>query len=175
MRTPARAQAQGLLRCAPGAADRHATKRPCAHCATRSACVRSTSASTPARPNSPRPPLTCIRPTRTSARPTRPTREDHRARRRSEPDRPGHRVRLLLRARGARAARRRFRDHHGQLQPGDRVDRLRHLRSPVLRAADARGRARDRRSREAEGRDRAVRRPDATEAGAMRWKPMACR
>ena len=30
----------------------------------------------------------------------------------------------------------------GQLQPGDRLDRLRHLRPAVLRAADARGRAR---------------------------------
>jgi carbamoyl-phosphate synthase large subunit len=44
-----------------------------------------------------------------------------------------------------RAARGRLRDHHGQLQSGDRVDRLRHLRPAVFRAADARGRARDRR------------------------------
>ena len=35
----------------------------------------------------------------------------------AEPHRPGHRVRLLLRARQLRAARRRLRDHHGQLQP----------------------------------------------------------
>jgi carbamoyl-phosphate synthase large subunit len=34
-----------------------------------------------------------------------------------EPDRPGHRVRLLLRARGPDAARSGLRDHHGQLQP----------------------------------------------------------
>jgi carbamoyl-phosphate synthase large subunit len=40
-------------------------------------------------------------------------------RRRAEPHRPGHRVRLLLRPRGLRAARGRVRDHHGQLQPGD--------------------------------------------------------
>jgi hypothetical protein len=40
-----------------------------------------------------------------------------------------------------------LRDHHGQLQPGDRVDRLRHLRPPVLRAADAGRRAGDRRQR----------------------------
>ncbi|MCK7502234.1 MAG: hypothetical protein MZW92_79300 [Comamonadaceae bacterium] len=71
--------------------------------------------------------------------------EDHGPGRRPEPHRPGHRVRLLLRARRARAARGRLRDHHGQLQPGDRLDRLRHLRPPVLRAADARGRAGDRR------------------------------
>ena len=52
-----------------------------------------------------------------------------------EPDRPGHRVRLLLRPRRLRPARRRLRDGDGQLQPGDRVDRLRHHRPPVLRAA----------------------------------------
>ncbi len=40
------------------------------------------------------------------------------------------------------AARGWLRDHHGQLQPGDRLDRLRHLRPALLRAADARGRAR---------------------------------
>jgi hypothetical protein len=39
---------------------------------------------------------------------------------------------------------RRLRDHHGQLQPGNRVHRLRHLRPPVFRAADAGRRARDR-------------------------------
>ena len=52
----------------------------------------------------------------------------------------------------------------GQLQPRDGLDRLRHLRPPVLRAADARGRARDRRGRAPRGRDRAVRRPDAAAA-----------
>ena len=72
-------------------------------------------------------------------------RQDHGARRRPQPHRPGHRVRLLLRARRAGAARGWLRDHHGQLQPGNRVDRLRHLRPPVLRAADARRRAGDRR------------------------------
>ena len=69
--------------------------------------------------------------------------QDHDPGRRTEPHRPGHRVRLLLRARGARAARGWFRDHHGQLQSGDRLHRLRHLRPAVLRAADARGRAGD--------------------------------
>ena len=72
--------------------------------------------------------------------------EDHDPRRRAEPHRPGHRVRLLLRARGLRAARRGLRDDHGQLQPGDGLDRLRHQRPALLRAADARGRAGDRRS-----------------------------
>jgi carbamoyl-phosphate synthase large subunit len=75
-------------------------------------------------------------------------------------DRPGHRVRLLLRACGDGDARRRLRDHHGQLQPGNRVHRLRHLRSSVLRTADPRGHPRDRRRRAARRRDRPVRRPD---------------
>ncbi len=92
--------------------------------------------------------------------------ENHGPGRRAEPHRAGDRVRLLLRARGVRAARRRLRDHHGQLQPGDGVDRLRHLGSPVLRAGDAGRRARDRPPREALGRDRAVRRPDAAQARA---------
>ncbi len=60
---------------------------------------------------------------------------------RPQPHRPGHRVRLLLRARRDDRARVRSRRGDGQLQPRDRLDRLRHLRSPVLRAADARGRA----------------------------------
>ena len=92
---------------------------------------------------------------------------DH-PRRRAEPHRPGHRVRLLLLPRGVRAARRRLRDHHGQLQSGDGVDRLRHLGSPLLRAADRRGRDGDHRrraqERHAARRDRAVRRPDAAQA-----------
>ena len=40
----------------------------------------------------------------------------------NQPHRPGHRVRLLLRARGAGDARRRLRDHHGQLQPRDMAE-----------------------------------------------------
>ena len=92
--------------------------------------------------------------------------EGHGARRRPEPHRPGHRVRLLLRARRVRAARRRLRDHHGELQPRDGLDRLRHLGPPVLRAAHAGGRPRDRRQGKALGRDRAVRRPDAAQARA---------
>ena len=58
----------------------------------------------------------------------------------SQPHRPGHRVRLLLRARLHVAARRRLRDRHGQLQPRDGVDRLRHVGPALLRAADRRGR-----------------------------------
>ena len=63
--------------------------------------------------------------------------QDHDPGRRPQPHRPGHRVRLLLRARGHGAARGRVRDHHGQLQPRDGLDRLRHLRPAVLRAPDA--------------------------------------
>ncbi len=58
-----------------------------------------------------------------------------------------------------------LRNHHGQLEPGDRLDRLRHQRPSVLRAADHRGRAQHLRPDEAEGADRAVRRPDAAEPG----------
>ena len=59
-----------------------------------------------------------------------------------QPDRPGHRVRLQLRARRDHAERGRLRDRHGQLQPRDGVDRLRHRRPAVLRTADLRGRPR---------------------------------
>jgi hypothetical protein len=121
-------------------------------------------------------PPTCTRPTRTSARrvPTDPQ-EDHGARRRSQPHRPGHRVRLLLRACGAGDARGRLRDHHGQLQSGNRVHRLRHLRPPLLRAGDAGRHARNRPCRAADRRHRPVRRPDAAQAWRANWKPTACR
>ena len=46
---------------------------------------------------------------------------------------------MALRAAGVR-------DDHDQLEPRDRLDRLRHVGQAVLRAAHARGRARDRRS-----------------------------
>ncbi len=57
-----------------------------------------------------------------------------------QPHRPGRRVRLLLRAGQLRPPRRRLRDGDGQLQPRDRLDRLRHQRPPLLRAAHLRGR-----------------------------------
>ena len=82
-------------------------------------------------------------------------------RRRAQPHRPGHRVRLLLRARRDDRPRGRPRRGDGQLQPRDGLDRLRHVGPAVLRAADARGRARRRRGRAARGRHRPVRRPDA--------------
>ena len=93
---------------------------------------------------------------------------------RPEPDRAGHRVRLLLRARRDHAERGRVRDRDGQLQPRDGVHRLRHRGPAVLRAADLRGRPRGlprriavraRRSRCGRG-DRAARRADPAGAGA---------
>ena len=84
---------------------------------------------------------------------------------RAQPHRPGHRVRLQLRPRLARAGRGRLRDDHGQLQPGDGEHRLRHLRPALLRAAHAGGRPRDRPRRAAGRPDRRcrvpARRPDA--------------
>ena len=53
----------------------------------------------------------------------------------AEPDRAGHRVRLRVRARGVRAGGGRVRVGDGQLQPRDRLDRLRHVQPAVLRAA----------------------------------------
>ena len=95
-------------------------------------------------------------------------RQDRHPRRRAEPHRPGHRVRLLLLPRLVRAARGGLRDDHDQLQSGDGVDRLRHFGSPLFRAADRRGRARHprqgARGGDAEGRHRPVRRPDAAQA-----------
>ena len=87
-----------------------------------------------------------------------------------QPHRPGHRVRLLLRPRLLRAERRGLRDRDGQLQPGDRLHGLRHLRPPVLRAAHARGRPGDRPRRDpggpGRGRRRPARRPDPAGPGA---------
>ena len=66
-------------------------------------------------------------------------------------------------------AARGLRDRDGQLQPGDRLDRLRHVGPAVLRAADPRGRARGRPSgagqRPGRRGDRPARRPDAAGAG----------
>ena len=69
------------------------------------------------------------------------------SRRRAEPHRPGHRVRLLLLPCRLCAQGGGLRDHHDQLQSGDRVDRLRHLRPALFRAAHRGGRARDHRRR----------------------------
>ena len=59
--------------------------------------------------------------------------------------------------------RRRLRDRHGQLQPGDRIDRLRHFRSPLFRTVDDRRRDGDRRRRATGGRHRPAGRADPAE------------
>ena len=89
-------------------------------------------------------------------------RRHHRVR--PEPDRTGDRVRLLLCSRRADVPRARLRGGDDQLQPGDRLDGLRHLRPPLLRAALARGGARRPRPRAAGGRGDPVRRPDSAPA-----------
>src|SRR5712692_7194695 len=90
--------------------------------------------------------------------------QGHHPRLGAEPHRSGRRVRLLLRPRRVRAPRPRRGGHHGQLQPRDGLDRLRHLRPALLRAAHARGRAQHRREGAAARRRRPVRRPDAAQA-----------
>ncbi len=90
--------------------------------------------------------------------------QDHDPRRRPESHRPGYRVRLLLRPRRFRSARARDRNDHGQLQPGNGFDRLRHERQTLLRATHPRGRPQHLRAGNAGGRDRAVRRADAAES-----------
>ena len=64
----------------------------------------------------------------------------------TQPDRPGHRVRLRVRARLLRAVGGGLRDRHGQLQPRDGLHRLRHLRPALLRAAHPGGRPGGRRT-----------------------------
>ena len=83
---------------------------------------------------------------------------------RPEPDRAGDRVRLLLRPRRHDLPRARLRGGDGQLQPRDRLDRLRHVRPALLRAARHRVGARDLRAGEARRRRDPVRRPDAAQA-----------
>ena len=86
----------------------------------------------------------------------------------AQPDRAGDRVRLLLLSRGVRARRRRARDRDDQLQPRDGVDRLRHGRPALLRAAHPGGCLGGHREGTGRGRRRVVHRPvrraDAVEA-----------
>ena len=84
----------------------------------------------------------------------------------AEPDRARGGVRLLLRARRPDLSRARLRGGDGQLQPGDGVDRLRHVQPPVLRAARRGIGAGDLRARAARGRRDPVRRADAAQARA---------
>ncbi len=105
---------------------------------------------------------------RPNARPSRATRRRSSSSAAAPTVSAGHRVRLLLLPRRLLAVGAGFRDHHGQLQPGDRLDRLRHLRPALFRAAHRRRRAGDRAQGEGERHarrgDRAVRRPDAAQA-----------
>ena len=149
-------------------------RRWSAGCATPSGCARSTRPSTPARPSSRRstPYHYCDLRRGDRGRAAGAARGDH-PRLRPEPDRPGRRVRLLLRPRVVRLARQGFRHGDGQLQPRDRVHRLRHEQPALLRAADPRGRPRGGPRREPgradRRRHRAARRADAARprAGAQ--------
>src|SRR5437867_4375320 len=80
---------------------------------------------------------------------------------RAQPHRAGRGIRLLLRARRAGVPRARVQDDHDQLEPRDRLHRLRHLRQAVLRAAHLRGRAGDRAPRAAARCRRPARRANA--------------
>jgi hypothetical protein len=135
--------------------------------------TRSSSASTPAPPSSPPRRPTCIRPTRRRRRRgaecEADRRRNHHPRRRPQPHRPGHRVRLLLLPRGLRAARAGFETIMVNCNPEtvstdyDTSDRLYFeplTAEDVLEiiASSIEGHARRR--------DRAVRRPDAAEARA---------
>ena len=108
----------------------------------------------PSRPSTPAPPSSRPR-RRTTTRPTRTRTRSARATGRkvvilgSGPNRIGQGIEFdycCVHASFA-LARRRLRDDHGQLQPRDRVDRLRHERPPLLRAAHPRGRAQRHRGR----------------------------
>ena len=100
---------------------------------------------------------------------------DRRPRLRPEPDRPGHRVRLLLHPRRARVPAARLRGGAREREPGDRLDRLRHVRPALPRAGDARARARRRASwssRSASSSSSAARRRCGSRT---RWPRRACR
>ncbi len=91
---------------------------------------------------------------------------DRHRRLRPQPDRAGDRVRLLLRARGAGVPEARVRGRSRELEPGDRLDRLRHVGPALPRAGHARARARRLRARTAARRGRDPRGPDPARARA---------
>ena len=148
------AQGDGLFRRAARQADRQRRRRGDGEAPQRSTCGRCSSASTPAPPNSPRRPPTCIRPTRRrspaqSANEAAPSDKKKVVILGGGPNRIGQGIEFdyccchaCLRAEGGR-----LRNHHDQLQSGDGVDRLRHLRPALFRAADRRRRAGDHRHR----------------------------
>ena len=87
-------------------------------------------------------------------------------RQRPQPDRAGGGVRLPLRPRRDGVPGDGIPHRDGELQPGDGLHRLRHLRRALLRAAHAGGRAGDRPRRAAARRRGPARRADAAPAGA---------
>ncbi len=93
-------------------------------------------------------------------------REGAHPRLRAEPHRAGHRVRLQLRPRRARRPRDGLRGHHDQLQPRNRLHRLRHGGQALLRAGVLGARLRRDRAREAEGRHAPDGRADGAQARA---------
>ena len=153
----------------------------------RSACSPSSSASTPAPPSSPRRPPTCIRPTRRRSAARSRTRRSPSDKTKviilgGGPNRIGQGIEFDYCCCHAAFAldEAGFEVDHGQLQSGDRLDRLRHLRPALFRAAHGGGcsgdRARRAVARKAPRRDRAVRRADAAEtrrraAGGERADP----
>jgi carbamoyl-phosphate synthase large subunit len=143
------------------------TSTRCARRAMRWACGRSTSASTPARPSSPRRRPTCTRPTTRNARPSRPTRKKIMVLG-GGPNRIGQGIEFDYCCVHAALAMREdgYETIMVNCNPETVSTDYDTQRPAVLRAGDARRRARDRRQGEARRRDRAVRRPDAAEAGA---------
>ena len=132
----ARGQAAGHVRPPDHEAGRRQAKRTCARRATGTACARSTSASTPAPPSSRRYALPVLD-LRGAARSTsRGAENEARVTDKKKiiilgggPNRIGQGIEFdyccVHAVHGA--ARGGLRDHHGQLQPRDGVDRLRHL------------------------------------------------
>ena len=138
--------------------------------------ARSSSGSTPAPPSSRRTRPTSTRPTRRRTR-RRPTDRQKVMILGGGPNRIGQGIEFDYCCVHAvvRAARGRVRDRDGQLQPGDGLHRLRHLRPPLLRAAHPRGRAGDRRSaRSPIGVIVQFGGQTPLQAGACRWRRRAC-
>ena len=135
------------------------------------ACARPSRPSTPAAPSSPPRRRITTRPTRTRTR-SGPAASPRVVILGSGPNRIGQGIEFDYCCVHASMALRdgRLRDRDGQLQPGDRLDRLRHLRPPLLRADHRGGRPRrhrgrdERRRRRRRRRDRRARRPDAAQA-----------
>ena len=95
--------------------------------------------------------------------------------RRTDPHRPGNRVRRLRLRGGGRLAGGGHRVDPDELQSRDGLDRLRHVGPALLRAADPRGRSRGGRSGEARRGDPPVRRPDAALSSPVRSRRRAFR